>query len=151
MHYMKMGGPRVFRFAVRTFAELVKTALEPYDREELGLIIPHQVNQRIIEAAAEKLERAGALIRHTANVGSFEISATAQPAADAATAVISGAELYVPGVVDLDKEAGLDVLWRRPAHIPCSRLRATRHAGRGPSRRPHGGSRVNPSDAYILW
>lgn len=56
MHYMKMGGSRIFRFAVRTFAELVKTSMEPYGMGELGLVIPHQVNQRIIEAAAERLD-----------------------------------------------------------------------------------------------
>ena len=56
MHYMKMGGTRIFRFAVRTFAELVKTSMEPYGIDQLGLVIPHQVNQRIIEAAAERLE-----------------------------------------------------------------------------------------------
>ena len=55
-HYMKMGGRRIFRFAVRTFAELVREAMEPYGYEQLGLVIPHQVNQRIIEAAAERLE-----------------------------------------------------------------------------------------------
>lgn len=56
MHYMKMGGTKVFRFAVRTFHELVSTSLEPYGYDQLGLVVPHQVNQRIIEAAAERLE-----------------------------------------------------------------------------------------------
>ena len=55
-HYMKMGGTKVFRFAVRTFAELVSTSMEPYGYDELGIVIPHQVNMRIIEAAAERLE-----------------------------------------------------------------------------------------------
>ncbi len=56
LHYMKMGGTKVFRFAVRTFSELVSTSMAPYGYEQLGLVIPHQVNQRIIEAAAERLE-----------------------------------------------------------------------------------------------
>ncbi|MEM7199329.1 MAG: beta-ketoacyl-ACP synthase III [Planctomycetota bacterium] len=56
LHYMKMGGTKVFRFAVRKFAELVQTSMAPYGYEELGLVVPHQVNQRIIEAAAERLE-----------------------------------------------------------------------------------------------
>lgn len=54
-HFMKMGGTKVFRFAVRTFAELVEEAMRPYGYEQLGLVVPHQVNQRIIEAAAERL------------------------------------------------------------------------------------------------
>jgi 3-oxoacyl-[acyl-carrier-protein] synthase-3 len=55
LHFMKMGGNKVFRFAVRTFAEQVEAALKPYGYEQLGLVVPHQVNQRIIEAAAERL------------------------------------------------------------------------------------------------
>ena len=54
LHYMKMGGTKVFRFAVKVFAELVEGSLKPYGYEQLGLVIPHQVNQRIIEAAAER-------------------------------------------------------------------------------------------------
>lgn len=55
LHYMKMGGTKVFRFAVKTFAELVRTSMEPYGMDELGLVVPHQVNQRIIESAAERI------------------------------------------------------------------------------------------------
>ena len=53
---MVMGGNRVYRFAVNTFVRLVKDALEPYGYEQLGRIVPHQVNQRIIESALEKLD-----------------------------------------------------------------------------------------------
>ncbi len=53
---MVMGGNRVYRFAVSTFVKLVKQALEPYGYEQLGRIVPHQVNQRIIESALEKLD-----------------------------------------------------------------------------------------------
>ena len=52
---MKMGGTKVFRFAVRVFAELVKNVVDKYGREQIGVIVPHQVNQRIIEAAMEQL------------------------------------------------------------------------------------------------
>lgn len=55
LHYMKMGGTKVFRFAVKTFAELVRTSMEPYGMDQLGLVVPHQVNQRIIESAAERV------------------------------------------------------------------------------------------------
>lgn len=56
LHYMKMGGTKVFRFAVRVFADLVRGVVEEHGVEELGVIIPHQVNQRIIEAAMAQLE-----------------------------------------------------------------------------------------------
>ena len=52
---MKMGGTRVFRFAVRVFAELVQKVLDEHGRDQIGLIVPHQVNQRIIESAMEQL------------------------------------------------------------------------------------------------
>ncbi len=55
LHYMKMGGTKVFRFAVRVFAELVQKVLDQYGRDQIGLIVPHQVNQRIIEAAMEQV------------------------------------------------------------------------------------------------
>lgn len=55
LHYMKMGGTKVFRFAVRVFAELVKGVIDRYGRDQIGVIIPHQVNQRIIESAMEQL------------------------------------------------------------------------------------------------
>lgn len=54
-HYMHMGGQRVYRFAVKTFADLVVKAVEPYGWDQLGLVVPHQVNQRIIESAADKI------------------------------------------------------------------------------------------------
>lgn len=56
LHFMKMGGTKVFRFAVRVFAELVKGVIDKYGRDQIGVIIPHQVNQRIIEAAMEQLD-----------------------------------------------------------------------------------------------
>lgn len=55
LHYMKMGGTKVFRFAVRVFAELVQGVVERYGLDQIGVIVPHQVNQRIIEAAMEQL------------------------------------------------------------------------------------------------
>ena len=48
LHYMKMGGTKVFRFAVRVFAELVQNVVDQYGRDQIGVIVPHQVNQRII-------------------------------------------------------------------------------------------------------
>jgi 3-oxoacyl-[acyl-carrier-protein] synthase-3 len=55
LHFMKMGGTKVFRFAVRVFADLVRGVVERYGRDQIGVIVPHQVNQRIIEAAMEQL------------------------------------------------------------------------------------------------
>ncbi|MCA8948882.1 MAG: beta-ketoacyl-ACP synthase 3, partial [Planctomycetes bacterium] len=51
LHFMKMGGTKVYKFAVRIFAKLVQQVIDRYGIDDIGVIIPHQVNQRIIEAA----------------------------------------------------------------------------------------------------
>lgn len=57
LHFLKMKGREVYRFAVTKMQEVIADAvaragLKPSD---LALVIPHQSNQRIIESAAEKL------------------------------------------------------------------------------------------------
>jgi 3-oxoacyl-[acyl-carrier-protein] synthase-3 len=56
-HFLRMQGSSVFRFAVRTLPTLVTDVLAQTGRSlaDLALLIPHQANRRIIEAAAEKL------------------------------------------------------------------------------------------------
>lgn len=58
LHTLQMDGRRVFKFATKIFIELVEEALAACGlrREEVAMVIPHQVNQRIIEAAVRKLE-----------------------------------------------------------------------------------------------
>ena len=56
LEYMRLSGREVFRFAVTRMVELIEQAES--DCRELGLcgidvLIPHQVNQRIIDAALE--------------------------------------------------------------------------------------------------
>ncbi|MCR9246809.1 MAG: ketoacyl-ACP synthase III [bacterium] len=55
-HFMKMGGTKVYKFAVRIFAKLVQQVIDEYGRDEIGVIIPHQVNQRIIENAMANID-----------------------------------------------------------------------------------------------
>ncbi len=56
--YMQIRGREVYKFAVQRFAELVEDAMAKCSltRESLKLVIPHQVNMRIIESAMERLE-----------------------------------------------------------------------------------------------
>jgi 3-oxoacyl-[acyl-carrier-protein] synthase-3 len=51
--YLRMNGREVFKFAVRTICELIGAALAECDLTpaDIDLVIPHQVNQRIIDAA----------------------------------------------------------------------------------------------------
>ena len=55
--FMKIKGREVYKFAVTKFEELIHEAMRACEltTEQLTLIIPHQVNQRIIDSAMEKL------------------------------------------------------------------------------------------------
>jgi 3-oxoacyl-[acyl-carrier-protein] synthase-3 len=57
MHLLRMRGNEVFKFAVQTFRTLLENQLREFEFEpkDLGLVIPHQVNFRIIESALKKL------------------------------------------------------------------------------------------------
>lgn len=56
-HYVKMRGRDTFKFAVKTFASLIEDTCKKagVDPQEVPIIVPHQVNQRILEAAAERV------------------------------------------------------------------------------------------------
>jgi 3-oxoacyl-[acyl-carrier-protein] synthase-3 len=56
-HYLRQNGRAVFRFAVEQMAECVeillrRNGLAPAD---LALVVPHQANQRILDATADRL------------------------------------------------------------------------------------------------
>lgn len=57
LHYMRMQGREVYRFAVTQMQETIATTLEDagYTPEDLALVIPHQSNLRIIQSAVDKL------------------------------------------------------------------------------------------------
>ncbi len=57
LHYVHQDGQQVFKFAVRTMYETCAEVLErnKVRPDQLGAFIPHQANQRIITAAAERL------------------------------------------------------------------------------------------------
>jgi 3-oxoacyl-[acyl-carrier-protein] synthase-3 len=54
-HLIRIRGREVYRFAVGKMAELIAEMAEGHDADEIGLVIPHQVNARIIESALEKV------------------------------------------------------------------------------------------------
>jgi 3-oxoacyl-[acyl-carrier-protein] synthase-3 len=55
-HFLRIRGREVYKFAVSRFVELVTEQRAAHPTLELGLVIPHQVNLRIIESAREKLD-----------------------------------------------------------------------------------------------
>jgi len=58
LHKVKMNGNEVFRFAVRVTPKVALDALgqSGIDVGDLAYVIPHQANQRIIDAIAERLD-----------------------------------------------------------------------------------------------
>jgi len=55
-HYIVVHGREVYKFAVNRMVDLVTTARERHKDIDFGLVVPHQVNLRIIESAREKLK-----------------------------------------------------------------------------------------------
>jgi len=57
LHYMKIRGREVFKFAVTKMGDLMENALKTngLSVEDVALVVPHQVNVRIISAAAERI------------------------------------------------------------------------------------------------
>jgi 3-oxoacyl-[acyl-carrier-protein] synthase-3 len=58
LHFVRMAGPEVYRFATRVVAEATTQVLGKVglDANDVDLFIPHQANTRIIEAAVRRLK-----------------------------------------------------------------------------------------------
>ncbi|MBI4242628.1 MAG: ketoacyl-ACP synthase III [Planctomycetes bacterium] len=58
LFYVHMNGREVYKFAVNKMAELILNAVKKQDMNlgEINIIIPHQVNLRIIESALQKID-----------------------------------------------------------------------------------------------
>jgi 3-oxoacyl-[acyl-carrier-protein] synthase-3 len=77
--FVKMEGKEVFRRAVRIMVDSAQKSLlaAGVSIDEIKLVVPHQANIRIIEAACQRLgvpmERAAAVLQHTGNTSSASI------------------------------------------------------------------------------
>lgn len=58
LHFIRMNGREVFRFATRVMAQATQDAVEKAQLkiEDIQLVIPHQANERIIETAMRNLK-----------------------------------------------------------------------------------------------
>lgn len=76
-HYIQLRGRDVFRFAVKHMSSLIQELLEGHEPDELGLVVPHQVNRRIIDAALDRIgmtdERVVVNIQHYANTSAATV------------------------------------------------------------------------------
>ena len=57
-HFLKQNGKVVFKFAVSQMADCITTLLQRHQLTpaDIAMVIPHQANQRILDATAERLE-----------------------------------------------------------------------------------------------
>jgi 3-oxoacyl-[acyl-carrier-protein] synthase-3 len=58
LHFLKMEGNQVFKFAVRVMEDASEQAIQKagLTHADISLFVPHQANMRIIEAAARRIE-----------------------------------------------------------------------------------------------
>ena len=78
--FIHMKGRETFKFAVKTFANLIKDTCADAEIsvDDLKLVVPHQVNQRILEPAAERagiaLERCKIHIEKVGNTSAASVA-----------------------------------------------------------------------------
>jgi 3-oxoacyl-[acyl-carrier-protein] synthase-3 len=79
LHYLRMNGNEVFKFAVRMIPETTQRALSASELTvaDLDWLVPHQANQRIIDTVADRLglppERVVSAIEHVGNTSAASI------------------------------------------------------------------------------
>lgn len=58
LHYLRMAGPELFKIAVRTMEQAVREVLKTENLQvsDIACLIPHQANNRILQAVADRLE-----------------------------------------------------------------------------------------------
>jgi 3-oxoacyl-[acyl-carrier-protein] synthase-3 len=130
-HYIHMNGREVFRFATRVMSQATQEAVQKANlqMEDIKLIIPHQANQRIIEAAARQL--ALPMDRVVVNVGSYGNTSTASIPIATCEAIESGRLQAGDRVVFVGFGAGLTwgaavlewsgpILAKRKRRLPAS-------------------------------
>jgi 3-oxoacyl-[acyl-carrier-protein] synthase-3 len=54
-NYIRIAGRETYRFAVNKMAETIEQMLEGHTYDDVSVLVPHQVNQRIIDGALERL------------------------------------------------------------------------------------------------
>lgn len=128
LHFVTMEGRQVFRFAVRTMPAATREVLEKaqLSLNDLDLLIPHQANSRIIEAATRSLELSPDLVY--SNLERYGNTSAASIPIALCEAVEEGR--IQPGnlVVTVGFGAGLTwgaavIRWTRPQPSPIPRWR----------------------------
>jgi 3-oxoacyl-[acyl-carrier-protein] synthase-3 len=76
-HFIRLNGREVFRFAVNRMGDLIEEMIEGHTYDDLCLVVPHQVNKRIIDSALQRLgwndEKVMVNIQHYGNTSSATV------------------------------------------------------------------------------
>ena len=122
LHYIHMNGREVFRFATRVMVQATQEAVQAAQLtlDDIQLVIPHQANLRIIEAAARGLGIP--LERCMINLDRYGNTSTASIPIAACEAVESGRLKAGDKVVFVGFGAGLTwgasvVQWSAPSEV----------------------------------
>ncbi|HET6251346.1 MAG TPA: beta-ketoacyl-ACP synthase III [Tepidisphaeraceae bacterium] len=107
--YMKLKGREVYKFAVQRFEELIIDAMRKCEltADDIKLIVPHQVNQRIIDSAMDKLHLG--MDKAYVNIDRYGNTSSASIPIALDEAVRSGR--IVPGDVILTVAFGAGLTW----------------------------------------
>jgi 3-oxoacyl-[acyl-carrier-protein] synthase-3 len=128
LHFLQMRGREVFRFAVQAIPAATRKVLQKagLSLADLNLLIPHQANQRIIEAAARRLDLPPEMV--CSNVERYGNTSSASIPIALSEAAEKGR--IQPGdlVVCVGFGAGLTwgaaaIRWTRPQPTPAPRWR----------------------------
>lgn len=125
LHYIHMNGREVFRFATRVMAQATQEVVQAaqLSMDNIQMIIPHQANQRIIEAAARNLDIP--LDRVMINIECYGNTSTASIPIATCEAVREGRLKNGDNVVFVGFGAGLT--WGAAAAIWSQPILAERH------------------------
>ncbi len=128
LHFVEMKGREVYRFAVRVMSAATREVLDKarLSLADLNLLIPHQANQRIIEAVGKSLDLAAETVY--SNLARYGNTSAASIPIALCEAVEEGR--LQPGhlVVTVGVGAGMTwgaaaIRWTRPLPRPLSRWR----------------------------
>jgi len=107
MHYLRMSGRDVYRVAVETMGDMVRKAIQKYGKDEVALVVPHQMNRRIIESVIDRLSLDPA--RVMVNIEQYGNTSAASVPVAFREAVDRG--LAVPGKIVLLCAVGAGFTW----------------------------------------
>ncbi len=153
MHYLKMAGKEVFKYAVGAMLNAARDVLKKANvrPEDVACVIPHQANKRIIQAVGERLgvpvERYYVILERTGNMSAASIPVALDEAVR--SGFIKHGDLVLLVAFGGGFTWGAVLLeWRDPQRLPETEAIPTR---RRSARAPSVQKRLCSKNASNLW